>query len=702
MGRRAGGVLLAAALLAACTPAAPPGLDLLRHFDSAEVLSDSLALEFLAARAFPERTGWRVAFRQPRVLVSRRQTPRLLLPVATTGEKELFLRARARQGRDFELALSMGGRPLGRLALGAAPAQVRLRVPASVQTIGESVLFFAPAADDASFELLELTLGPPGVGAAPSPEIRDAELRLAASSAAVFPLESAQGIAVLDLRPSSSNAARLRVVAETDAGRVTLVEREVAGKTHLELPLPGQPGFAALSVECLGPGGLRVSTLGLRAPAPTVHARVPAAAVQPALRPSFFVFLADTLRADALGAYGQQAPVSPRFDAFAREAVVFDAAWAQAPWTRSAVASLFTGLVEGRHGVTGWKSDLDPGFTTLAEALGAAGYRTASFCANPLVQEGRGFGQGFAHWRPAAANMGGAPTAETLVKDALRWLDAAGSEPVFIYMHALEPHTPYRAHARHWREIGAGAAPPANVLDAIPMLPSPSAAQRALVTSAYHAEARQSDAAFGLLLDGLQKRGRLASGAVVFLADHGEELWERGGHGHVRTLYEEMIRIPLAVRPPGGVAGGRRSGVPVGQVDVVPTLLALAGLKAPEGIDGRDLGPLVRGEAQPPAERRADTRVSPQSKRALRWGDDKLIVNDDDERLWRAGSRVELYDLRADPGERVNLASLRRATARFLEMRLRLGESRARREPEQERALSQGELEELRALGYVQ
>ncbi len=701
MGRRAGGVRLAAALVVGCRPAAPPTLDLLRRFESAEVLSDSLDLVFLAAKGFPERTGWRIADRKPRVLVSRRQTPRLLLPVASTDEKELFLRARARQGRSLDLTLSMGGRPLGRVTLGAAPTQMLVRIPASVQTLGESVLFFAVSEDDGSFELLELAVSASGVEPARPPEIHEGELRLSASSAAVFPLQFARGVAVVGARSAGASIARLRVSIETDDGRTLLAEREVGGETRLDLPLPEQDGFAALSVECLGPGGLRVSTLGLRAPESLPQAVVDAAP-KPGVRPSMLVFVSDTLRADALGAYGQKAPVSPRFDSFASQAVVFDAAWAQAPWTRSAVASLFTGLADGRHGVTGWKSDLDQGFTTLAEALGAAGYRTASFCANPLVQEARGFGQGFAHWRPPATNMGRAPTAETLVGDALRWFDAAGSEPVFIYVHALEPHTPYRAHARHWREISAGAPPPANVLDAIPMLPSPSAAQRALVASAYHAEARQSDAGFGALLDGLVERGRLDSSAVVFLADHGEELWEHGGHGHVRTLYEEMIRIPLAVRPPGGVPGGRRVASPVGQVDVLPTLLGLAGLKAPPDIDGRDLGPVLRGGTAPPAEQRADTRVPPQSKRAIRWGNDKLIVNDDDERLWRKGVRVELYDLLRDPGERVNLASRRRATARFLEMRLRLGDSRARREPERERTLSEDERDELRALGYVQ
>jgi arylsulfatase A-like enzyme len=676
---------------------------LLARLDAAELRSDSLDLPFLVAHAFPDRTGWRIASRQPVTLVSVRATPRLLLPVASAGEGELWLRARAREGRTFELALSLGGRPLGRLELGQAPVEARLRVQAGVLSPGDGALFFAPSDPQATFELQALQLRPPA-GAARTPERRDGALVLPPGSSAEFPLDRGEGSLLLAAGPLGQPAARCRVSIETDSASFAVDERELRSASDLELPLPASAGPAALRVASSGPASLRVTGLRLRSrrPPPAATATNASPAVTPRGQPSIVVFVTDALRADALGAYGSPVPASPRFDAFAREAVLFETAWAQAPWTRSAVASLFTGLFEARHGVTGWKSDLDAGLPTLAEGLRDAGYRTAGFCANPLVQPARGFAQGFDHWRAPAARMGDAPAARVLVEEALGWLDAAAETPSFVYVHALEPHTPYRAAPEHWRAVAGGEPPPARRLDAIPSLPEPSQEDRALVRSAYMAEVRQSDAAFGALLDGLQARGRLDASVVVFLADHGEELWDHGAHGHVRTLYDEMLRIPLAVRLPGGAHGGSRRAGPASQVDVLPTLLRLAGGAAPAGLDGRDLGPELAGAGTAAPTLRADTRVPPHAKRAVRQGSLKLIVNDDDERHWRAGARVELYDIVADPGERANLASRRRVTARHLEALLRDSDARARAGPGTERALSESEHEGLRALGYVQ
>jgi len=689
-------------VLAACRPAGSAhGVDLLAQLDAAELRSDVIDLAFLAAHAFPDRTGWRVVARDPLAFVSQRASPRLVLPVASAGEKELRLRARAREGRSFGLVLSMGGRLLGRLELGPAPVDARLRIPASAQSPGESVLFFA-GSGDASFELQALELRPPGSGARP-PERRDGALFLPPGSAASFPLARAGGSVSLAAGPLAGAAGRVRVSLESDAGGAVVAARELQRDSSLDVALPEAAGHAALRIESAGPGSLRLMRLVLR---PLEAAPVPPGAPPPRARgprPSLIVFfVTDALRPDALGAYGNPAPVSPRFDAFARESVLFETAWAQAPWTRSAVASLFTGRVEARHGVTGWKSDLDPGLTTLAEALQGAGFRTAGFCANPLVQPGRGFAQGFDHWRPPAAHMSDAPTARALAEEALRWLDGAGEGPAFVYVHTLEPHTPYRAEAKHWREVAGRDAPPKGRLDAIPLRASPTPGERELVRQAYLAEVRQNDEAFGALLDGLRGRGRLDASVVAFLADHGEELWEHGAHGHVRTLYEEMLRIPLAVRLPGAVHAGRRSPVPASQVDLLPTLLALVGVAPPAAVDGRDLGPALRGEAMADAPLRADTRVPPHSKRAVRAGTLKLVVNDDDERQWRAGARVELYDLAADPRETANLARRRHATALFLESLLRASDAQPGPLAEEERALSEAELEGLRALGYVQ
>jgi arylsulfatase A-like enzyme len=255
----------------------------------------------------------------------------------------------------------------------------------------------------------------------------------------------------------------------------------------------------------------------------------------PAADPPDIVFvLLDTLRADALAAYGGDPSLMPGLNRFAAESVVFRDVMANATWTRPSVASFFTGLPQEQHAAVDRDDRLPDPATTLAERLVRSGYETAGFVANfAAVGRDAGFAQGFQHF--VQLEGGADPYARARdVGDAVRaWLHRrprSPERPLFLYVHYLDPHTPYLSSG------GEGAAAP---LDA---------------RSAYDAELRYVDAELVPLLR--QLRERLGRDAIVFVtSDHGEEFGEHGEGGHGHSLYPEVLDLPAFLNGVSGAPG---------------------------------------------------------------------------------------------------------------------------------------------------
>jgi arylsulfatase A-like enzyme len=402
----------------------------------------------------------------------------------------------------------------------------------------------------------------------------------------------------------------------------------------------------------------------------------------------------DTLRADHLGVYGYSRATSPRLDALARQATVFDAAWSAAPWTLPSVMSIMTSRYPSSHRVENDGMRLASDVPILAETLKRAGYATGGFVAHVYVSSTFGFGRGFEVFddfglsRPGyRLEAGMEPTADRVTDAALAWLERQGRRPVLLLVHYFDPHWPYDPPERYRALFPNAYAGPhdagydsiSRYLDPLVTIPED---YRSFLIDRYDGEIRFVDDQIGRLLDGLAAAGRAPRSWVIVTADHGEEFKDHGSMGHGRRLYEEAVHVPLIIgrpAPPAGggtdsarvedapPAGARRVSVPVGGIDLFPTIAALAGVPAPAGLQGASLVPPLParpdgpGGSGPAPDRPlvSETIRLNAHLKAVRRETLKLIQSMDE-------NRAELYDLAADPLERRDLATARPEERRAL------------------------------------
>jgi len=439
-----------------------------------------------------------------------------------------------------------------------------------------------------------------------------------------------------------------------------------------------RPLASLLSLALAGPFSCGCSGGSTSAPVPDVPRRI-------------ILVSLDTVRADHLGLYGYDRPTSPALDRFAAESVVFDDAVAQASATLASHGSILTSRIPRHHGASfSNRRGLGAGVPTLAGRLREAGYRTAAFTGGGQLDHRFGLDRGFEEYRETRFNQNFRDTAGL----GIEWLRAHRGERVFLFLHTYEPHHPYVARGLRGLESDYdGPLPPVISLELLKEIKSGSRRidERDLrhIVNAYDNDLRSTDDGFRRLHRFLRRQGFLEDALIVVTSDHGEEFGEHGSVGwHGHTLYEELLRIPLIVKLPGGAHAGTRVSSSVRSLDIAPTILDLAGRPIPEGFEGVSLLPLVSpGTSSPdrPALSELDAVPSSVSYRRRPW---KLV-----------GAR--LFDLDADPLETRNLASVEGERLQDL--------NRAAEEwlgllppPAAERVdLENSTREQLRALGYL-
>ena len=375
----------------------------------------------------------------------------------------------------------------------------------------------------------------------------------------------------------------------------------------------------------------------------------------------------DTTRADRLTPYGYLDASMPALERLAREGALFQRAYTVVPLTLPAHTSLFTGLSPVAHGVhDNADPPLDAQFDTLAEVLRGGGYQTAAFVASAVLDPDRGLAQGFDRYGNTGLNEFGRTRSQRrgdeVMSDAIAWLDRADQRPFLLWTHLYDAHQPYE---------------PAE----------PFASQ---ISNRYIAEIAFADAQLGRLLDTLDRRGLAKRTVVVVLADHGESLGERGERDHGIFLYDNVMQIPMLIRAPG-VAATRVTAI-ARIIDVMPTILELAGLPARHG-DGRSLSPLMRG-----ADDHREAYAESLYPRRIGWS--ALASLRDDRYKFIEAPKPELYDLDADPFEQQNIAATRTSTVEAMRRRLEAIAS-ASATTSKPAPVSKELRERLAALGYA-
>jgi len=366
--------------------------------------------------------------------------------------------------------------------------------------------------------------------------------------------------------------------------------------------------------------------------------------------PPVIVISIDTLRADHVSAR-----TTPHIYALSRDGIVFRNAWSHSPLTLPSHLSMFTGMLPPEHGVrdnAGYRFDPRT-HPTLAAALRANGYRTGAAVSAYVLRATTGVAAGFDEYDDAIGLVDGAPvgalqrSGDVTEGIAERWIAAQSEKPFFFFLHLYEPHTPY--------------------------------------TPTYDADVAHADAIVGKFLGFLRQRGLYDRAVIVLLSDHGEGLMDHGEQEHGVLLYRESLQVPLIVKPPGA-RRHREVDSPVSLIDVMPTILELAGCPAPR-TRGRSLM-----NATPTAPIYSESLYA---RIHLGCGELRSIVDRD--RHVIDGARGEVYDLRSDPAERVNVIDReRRAYANARAAIAQVGGAFVTPD-----AIDAEEAKKLAALGYV-
>jgi len=379
----------------------------------------------------------------------------------------------------------------------------------------------------------------------------------------------------------------------------------------------------------------------------------------------------DTLRADHLGCYGYARNTSPNIDAFARESVVFDRMIAPAIPTHPSFATLMTGQYSVTHGVVaqGGHTILSREAPWLPLSLQRSGYLTCAV--DNLADWLPGFRRGFEFYIDPSQRrtLGLSCDNREINRRAIPWLEHNCGEKFFLFIHYWDPHTPYLP-PRAYRTLfykGDPEDPSVRAMDAMEAHPLGAAWREtwfnklgkritdpAYIEALYDSEIRYCDEGVGQLLKAIDRLGLRDDTIVLLISDHGEMMYRHGIFFDHHGLYDGNLHVPLIMRHPD--IAPRRVAHLTAHVDMAPTLLRAAGEEIPEGVEGRDLMPLARGDdAGPIRDFVISQECTWQMKWSIRTPRHKFILAREPD-FYGTPPR-ELYDLENDPGEFRNLAA---------------------------------------------
>ena len=401
--------------------------------------------------------------------------------------------------------------------------------------------------------------------------------------------------------------------------------------------------------------------------------------------PNIVFITLDTTRADRMGFLGNTQGLTPNLDLVARQGVVFERAYSQAPLTPVSHATIFTGTYPQFHTVTDFGHPLPSLLPYMPEILQKAGYHTAAFIGSLILDPhasmapgfDRGFGYFDAGFRPktdpeedrysTVERRGG-----DVVSHAINWLGKTPKTPFFMWVHLYDPHAPYDPPAPYDKRF----------------------------KDHYDGEIAYADASLGKLFTYLRERGLYENTIIVMMSDHGESLGAHGESMHGIFLYDETIRVPLIMKLPSELLAKRRVTTRVRLVDVAPTILSMLSLPLPPTFQGESLVPLMKG-VQKAAEDLPAYAETDYPHRAFGWSALRSLRSG--KYLYVRAPKRELYDQSQDKDAAHNLVATSPAVASTLATQIDDFHDKTAivRDKASESQLSAEQAENLASLGYV-
>ncbi|HEY8154649.1 MAG TPA: sulfatase-like hydrolase/transferase [Myxococcota bacterium] len=415
-------------------------------------------------------------------------------------------------------------------------------------------------------------------------------------------------------------------------------------------------------------------------------------------RPNVVLIVVDTLRRDRLGTYGNRRNTSPNLDALAKTSVQYDDWFSPSSWTTPAVASLLTSLYPTRLQIGSEASKLQEQFITLPEILRAHGYRTGAVISNTFLTARWGFAQGFESFDDnLAAEDKRSITSPSVTDKAAAFLKLPDGRPFFLYLHYFDPHADYMGHpdspepSTYHGALEPGIGPLA--LRELAGQGRLGPEDLRFATDLYDGEVAFTDRSLAGVLESLHSEGVFDDTLIVFTSDHGEEFLDHGNFGHARTLFDELIRVPMIIKFPRQTEGAVSTQL-AGHVDLLPTILEILKIDVDHEISGVSVLPKERSVDDSRtifSETNRGQRV-----RAVIWKNFKLIYD-----MKSDGHR--LFDLLRDPKETRDVQRDHQATATRLRDELRgwMRQEEANAAAPASVEMTEDEKARLRSLGYL-
>lgn len=303
------------------------------------------------------------------------------------------------------------------------------------------------------------------------------------------------------------------------------------------------------------------------------------------------LYVMDALRPDHLGCYGYQRPTSPCIDRMASEGILFENVHSHSTETKSSAATIYTSTSPSVHRTVSHQDCLPEGLSTLAQCLQKSGYATVGFNANFRISAQYGFDRGFDHYFDLSEEMFGTeldkvPPSDVITERILSHLDLIENDKVFLAVWAMDTHLPFNPpieiasrFLRNEQDVKGSASD---------LLKAKTREDFDNLIDLYDAEICRNDQQIGILIDSLKSRGDWDNTTFILTADHGEMFLEHGHFiAHGGPPYRELTHVPLIMHAPGQKPH-RRDGLH-GLIDVMPTMLNLAGIEPAKTVQGRSL-----------------------------------------------------------------------------------------------------------------